>query len=226
MTINFEAIMADFGWILADGAVILLFLFFALLGAKKGLYETFRPIIVIVLAITCAIFLANLVTPMAAEIVWPRVEASVSDEIADAIENMDGTGVIFSDNVNRILSVLGLDDKIDEIIKDKAANAAMSVQDGLMTTIRAALEKLIHGVAFVVILLAGLLVFTLISHAIKIAKDAPVIKQIDWLGGFAIGLLEAFVILYIAIKICDWKELSFFEDYSQGTYILSRIMEL
>ena len=226
MTINTEAITSDFGWIIADAAVVLFSLLFAMLGTRKGLYETFRPVIVVVLAVSCAIFLTAIVTPIATEAVWPKVEAAVSDEIQNAIDNMDGSEAIFSENVNSVLITLKLDDKVDEIIREKATNAVGSVQGDVMDAIKAGLSKVIHSIAFVIILLAAMLVFTLVSHAIKIAEGAPVIKQINWLGGFAVGFLEALVILYIAVKFCAWKEIPFFEDHAAGTYLLSKIINL
>ena len=51
-------------------------------------------------------------------------------------------------------------------------------------------------------------------------------KQLDWLGGFVIGLLECLAILFIVMKVCELRNVSFFRDIQEGSWFITKLLGL
>ena len=109
-------------------------------------------------------------------------------------------------------------------------NAAKSItgplQEGVNTLALTALREVVHAVLFLAFTFLALLVLKPLSKLIGNISDLPVIHALDYLGGFALGLLEAFIILYLVIKICNLQDYDWLKDISEGSVLIHKFINL
>ncbi len=213
--------------LIADIVIGLIVLVYALLKAKKGLYKAFMPIVALVLAICIGIVCANVFSDRVFEMIRPSVEESV----ANSIENLGGgvaEGVeILPGWLNSILDSFSLKGEADELIAGKGAQALENVKHKVLEVTAKATGKASHLVTFVLGTLAAWVVLILLFRMLGGLTELPLIKQVDAAGGFVLGLLQCFVVLYIVVKICDMRGVMFFHDLAdKGSVILQRILSL
>ena len=213
--------------LLADIAIGLIVLMYALIKARKGLYRAFMPIVALVLAICVGIVCANIFSDRVFEMIKPSVEESV----ANSIENLGGgvaEGVeILPVWLNSILDSFSLKGEADELIAGKGAQALESVKHKVFEVTAKATGKAIHLITFVLGTLAAWIVLILFFRMLGGLTELPLIKQVDAAGGFLLGLLQCFVVLYIIVKICDMRGVMLFHDLAdKGSVILQKILSL
>ena len=220
-----QTVNSHFG-LIVDIAIGLIFLLFALWHAKRGFYKTFSGVIAIVVAIVLGIVGANFLTEPVMEKAWPKVEETVIEHYDASVgqtitELQDSVGK----TAEKLLQLTHLDKKAEEVVEE---SAQVSWTEGskakLLDLVHVALKEVVHAVLFIVVTILGLFLFKPINALVDKINDAPVLKQLDWLGGFAIGLLECLVILFIAIKICEMRNVSFFRDIQAGSWFLTKLL--
>ena len=204
------AVNSHFG-LIVDIAVALIFLLFAIWHARKGFYKTFAGIIAVVVAIAIGIIGAGYLTPPVMEKAWPKVEEKV-------VENYDS---------EKLLKITHLEEKAENILDEsKAVSWTEAPKAKLLELVHKALREVVHAGLFLVIALLGLLLFKPINALVDKINDAPVLKQLDWLGGFVIGLLECLAVFFIVIKICEMRDVSFFRDIQEGSWFVTKLLGL
>ena len=193
--------------LIIDAAVVLIFLFFCLSGARKGLYNKFMPLIIIVLSFVGAIFLSRMFTSYATELVFPRVSDTVTRQIERFMNSFHLEG-----------------GEVSSLIKLALKNVDMSETAASIS--RIVTEKLVHAALFIICFIVLLIVLKLIKRLFRGVKDLPVIKPIDKLGGFILGGLEGLAVFYIVIKALDIAGSVYLRDLSVGTKLLSWLVNL
>ncbi len=213
--------------LLADIAIGLIFMVYALLKARKGLYRAFMPIIALVLAICIGIVCANVFSDRVFEKIRPSVEESVVNSIDD-LEGGIAEGVeILPGWLNNILDSFSLKGEADELIAGKGGQALERAKGKLLDLTAKAAGKATHLGMFVLCSLAAWVGLLLLFKLLSGITDLPVIKQLDAAGGFILGLLQCFVLFYIVVKVCDMRGIMFFHDLAdEGSVILQKIMSL
>ena len=125
----------------------------------------------------------------------------------------------------KLLTVTHLSEKAEDVMKEHEATSWTDAPKAkLLDLVHVALKEVVHAVLFLVIAILGLFLFKPINALMDKINDAPVLKQIDWLGGFLIGLLECLAILFVAIKICEMRNVSFFRDIQEGSWFLTKLL--
>lgn len=213
--------------LLVDIFIGLIFLVYASLKARKGLYKAFMPIIALVLAICVGIVCANIFSDSAFEKIRPLLEESV----VDSIDNLGGgvaEGVeILPVWLNTVLDSFSLKSEADELIAGKAGHALESAKSKLLDVTTKAAGKATHLMIFVLCTFAAWIILLLFGRMLTGLSDLPVIRQVDAAGGFILGLLQCFVLFYIVVKVCDMRGIMFFHDLAdKGSVILQKIMSL
>ncbi len=222
-----SAVNSHFG-LIVDIAVGLLILFFALLHAKKGLYKSFSGIVAIVVAVTLGIIGANLATEPVMEVAWPKVQQTVEEQYDSSVghaitEIHDAVG----ETAGKLLSFTHLDKAAEKVLDEsKQVSWTEAPKAKLLELVNTALQEVVHGVLFLVITLLGLLLFKPVNLLIEKINDAPGLRQLNWLGGFILGALECLAVLFIVIKICELRNVSFFRDIQEGSWFITKLMGL
>ncbi|MBR5642157.1 MAG: CvpA family protein [Firmicutes bacterium] len=221
------AVNSHFG-LIVDIAIGLIFLLFALWHAKRGFYKTFSGIIALVVAIALGIAGANFLTEPAMEKVWPKVEETVSENYDSSVGK---TITELHDSVGKtaesLLKLTHLDEAAGEVLEEKEqVSWTEAPKAKLLDLVHIALREVVHAVLFLVIAILGLLLAKPINALVDKINDAPVLKQLDWLGGFVIGLLECLAILFIVMKVCELRNVSFFRDIQEGSWFITKLLGL
>ena len=227
-TIGSDAVVNSHFGLIVDIAIGLIILLFAILHARKGLYSAFSGLIAIVVAIALGIAGANLATQPVMDNVWPKVEETVSEHYDSSVghaitEIHDAVG----DTAGKLLSFTHLDGAAEKVLDDSAAVSWTEAPKAqLLTLVNTALQEVVHFVLFIVITLLGLLLFKPINALVEKINDAPGLRQLDWLGGFLLGALECVVVLFIVMKVCELRNVSFFRDIQEGSWFITKLMGL
>ena len=221
------AVNSHFG-LIVDIAVGLIFLLFALWHAKRGFYKTVSGLIALVVAIALGIAGANFLTEPAMDKIWPKVEQTVSDNYDSSVgRTITEVHDVIGHNAEMLLEFTKLHGEAEEILKQHEATSWTEAPKAkLLDLVHTALHEVVHAVLFLVIAIIGLVLFKPINALMEKINDAPVLRSLNWLGGFLVGLLECLAIFFIVIKICELRNVSFFRDIQEGSWFITKLLGL
>ncbi len=221
------AVNSHFG-LIVDIAIGLIFLLFALWHARKGFYKSFAGIVALVVAITLGIIGAGYLTPPVMEKAWPKVEETVSENYDSSVgHTVTELHDLIGEGAEKLLKITHLDGKAEDILeKNQQTSWTEAPKDLLLQLVHKALREVVHAGLFLIIAILGLLLFKPINALIDKINDAPVLRQLDWLGGFILGALECLAVFFIVIKICELRDVSFFRDIQEGSWFIPKLLGL
>ena len=199
---NFS-MLTNLNSIIADIICIVIFLIFAWICSKKGFCKCVTPIVVVVLSFVTAIFGSIALEKPVAQMIYPLINAKMTDKLAEIIADIQSQSAILG-------AVLG---QID-------------MSKGLSKMAEAITDEFVHIALFIVLLLLAIIVFGLLGKIAGKMAELPLIKSIDGFLGFIYGLLQGFVVLFIAVKICNILNIDILTNYSAETHILQWIIGL
>ena len=227
-TIGSDAVVNSHFGLIVDIAIGLIILLFAILHARKGLYSAFSGLIAIVVAIALGIAGANLATQPVMDNVWPKVEEAVSEHYDSSVGHaITEIHDVVGETAGKLLSFTHLDGAAEKVLDDSVAVSWTEAPKAqLLTLVNTALQEVVHFVLFIIIALLGLLLFKPINALVEKINDAPGLRQLDWLGGFLLGALECVVVLFIVMKVCELRNVSFFRDIQEGSWFITKLMGL
>jgi len=209
--------------LIVDILVLCFILLFAFLGGKKGLYNTFMPLVVIVLAIAIGMAGSRALTPVAHNLFYQQIED-------DAVEKFDNTiaaaaaGVTtpkqaFMNQWNKLVSGVGMS---EAVIKEQITEPKLVAQarEELKAKTERTFNLFVSWILFGMCTAIGFFFLTLLKNLVGEISDWPVIKWVDGLGGFAIGAITGFIVFFVIVKACGIFKIDFFTGYSEGTTLL------
>ena len=219
------AVNSHFG-LIVDIAIGLIFLLFALWHAKRGFYKTFAGIIAIVVAIAIGIVGAGYLTPPVMDKTWPKVEEKVSENYDSSVgQTITELHDLIGSGAEKLLEVTHLDEKAENLLEEHESTSwSEAPKAKLIDLVHKAMREVVHAALFIVIAILGLFLAKPINALVDKINDAPVLKQLDWLGGFIIGLLECLAVFFIVIKICEMRDVSFFRDIQEGSWFITKLL--
>ena len=222
-----NAVSSHFG-LIVDIVIGLLFLLFGILHGKRGAYKTFSGFLAVIVAIIIGILGANILTEPVMEKAWPTVEQKVSEQYdASAGKAISEVEEAVGGAASTLLTITHLDKEAEKVLDGSSAVSwTQGPKTQLLALVNVAMQEVVHSVLFLVFTIVGLILFKPINGLIKKILEAPLLKQLDWLGGFIIGLLECFVLLFIVMKVCELRNVSFFRDVQQTSWFVNHLMGL
>lgn len=185
---------------IVDGICVLIFLLFAWFCSKKGFCKCITPIVVFVLSIVTAIFGSMALEKPVAQMIYPLIDAKMTDKLAEIIADIQGQSVILG-------AVLG---QID-------------MSSGVSKIAQAVTDEFVHIALFIVLLLLAIIIFGLLGKIAGKMAELPLIKSLDGFLGFIYGLLQGFVVIFLACKVCNMLNIDVFHNYLAQSYILQWI---
>lgn len=220
-------------WILAAGL-----LFFALLKGSRGFYDSLAPLIVTLTAIVGASVLTLMLSGRVAEYLYPYVREELGSRMDLSAIRTPDLGVIASqlgrmlpELMSSLLRKLHLEPRLfveeaAQSLSGSAGAAARRIAEDavsamLLSVTGAVVRVLLFFLAFVVIKL----LLTPICKAAGVAFDLPVIRVVDRLGGFLLGLLECAIALYLLFWLLDLFSPGLFERLRDGSAILAYVFK-
>ena len=201
-------------FIVVDIVIVLVLVFFAWRGAKKGLILTLFGMLGLIVAFLGARFVSTTFYEPVADIIEPGLHQKVESLEESILGGADfDIDLSLDDSVDALIDVLrdrgtfpGLVALLDTATEKEAIpeNEGFSATETLSTY----LAELAARVAlFMVSFLVILLVWFLVSHILDLAFKLPILNAINVAGGLILGLAKAIIIVFVVVWACqliDW----------------------
>lgn len=196
------------GYMIVDIVIVLILVFFAWRGARKGLILTLFGMLGLVIALLGARFLSNTFYEPVSDIIQPGIYQSVKDLEEKALGELDfELNETLDSSADSLIDVLreqdlfpGLTDLLESAVEKDSVNSTggLSAAETLSTYLAQLLARLILFVlGFIVILL----LWFLISRALDLAFRLPILNVVNVVGGLILGLVKAIVIVVILVWV-------------------------
>lgn len=196
------------GYMIVDIVIVLILIFFAWRGARKGLILTLFGMLGLVIALLGARFLSNTFFEPVSDIIQPGIYQSVKDLEEKALGGLDfELNETLDSSADSLIDILreqdlfpGLTDLLESAVEKDSVNSTsgLSAAETLSTYLAQLLARLILFVlGFIVILL----LWFLISRALDLAFKLPILNVVNVVGGLILGLFKAIVIVVILVWV-------------------------
>ena len=218
--------------LLADLLLGAIFVVFALVAGRRGFYKSVMPLIVLVLAALCAVFLSSKLTAPVTERFYPKVEAQLFEKIdfsglseIDASASADKLMSLLPEEAAEKLEQLGLREKmvtaLDDALQSLSESGEAKTETVVSTAAKKAFSGLVHILLFFVLFLVCVIVFSVVQHALSLVIKLPLVRQADCLLGAALGLVTCALLLKIVLWAAKLAGSTFFTDLAEGTKLLA-----
>lgn len=202
-------------------------------GARRGLFRSVIGLVIVVIALVGAVFLADLALEPVTDLIMPAVEDAVVSRFAGSMDRaMGGDDTDALQNASEIMDeyeVFGtarrrIMEKLRESLADPFSSARTEAvnafRSALSTTLRSVVRATVHTVLVLAIYLVLLLVLKLIAQACDYLLDAPGISTLNGLCGALLGFAEAAFLICVLLMITSRLGVTFFTDHEKDTYLL------
>ena len=194
---------------------------FAVLGAWKGLLRTLAGLLVLVLSLAGAGFIASALAGPAAEIVAPAIEKRLESRLDEAVREREDPPPL-----EELLELLGVDetrrsalaDRAEKTVRDTGASLAAAVVE---SAARSVLYGVLYMISFVLLSVALHLLVRMLDAVLRL----PGLHGLNAVGGGVAGILEGALLLFLAVWVLrllgisldgaeDAKLFRFFTDHT------------
>lgn len=201
--------------VVIDGVLVIVLIVGTAIGARRGLFKSLMGFVIVLAALFGAVLLADMLTPKAAELVYPAVrdkavELFSESEAASALD-------VFGD-VSEQLERYGLSGK--DI--DPYQSAVSAVEQAAQTII----GSLVHTVLVLLLYIALTIVLKLLTNAIDLVFDLPVLSTLNGAGGAVLGLLETALLISVVVYIGSRLGVKLITEHTNDTFVLPLFLGL
>lgn len=178
--------------VIFDLALVAIILFFAVLGARRGLVLSLCSLVAVILALIGGTLVADALTPPLSAQAAPILEGFVQEHLDDlstygveALETMDG----FLPHIAR--NVL------------ESREWALQTEAFLSEFALAMTQAILHPILFLIAFIVVLILWYFISHGLDLVAHLPVLSALNAVGGFLFGAVKGVLILvvvYLVVK--------------------------
>jgi uncharacterized membrane protein required for colicin V production len=186
---------------LVDLIIIAILAVFGILGLKRGFFLSIIKIASFFVSILIAIKLYPLLSKVIRKTVfYVNVKAAIINNLILKKKELDPTGGANQTSGN-IIDSLPLPEFLKSFLEKGTASAAQGYAE-LVDQISTELANLVCDIISVIILfIAAKLVFILLGFLFKGIAKLPIFKQLDKVGGFALGAVEGLLMIYILLAV-------------------------
>ena len=175
-----------------DIIVILIFLACMFLGYKRGLTGVIIKVVSFVLSIVISLILFK---PISAIIIdHTDIYNNLSNSIKVTIQEDEKEEKNNSEKPNVML------DSINEKIEETEEDATTAIANNVA-------EIIINIIVLVILFIVIRIILFFIRFIFSAITELPIIKQIDKLGGFIYGLLEALLIVFVILAVISFIDI-------------------
>lgn len=193
-------------YIAIEVIIVLVLIFFAWRGAKKGLILSLLGLAGLVVAFFGARFVSTTFHEPVADIIEPGIYQGIKEMEEDALRGIELEFDLESsvDGLVELLKEQELFPSLVELLETAIAEDGIPSSDGL-----SAAESLATYLAtlaakaglFILSFLIILLLWFLISRALDLAFKLPILSTINTLGGLILGLAKAVVVVIVLVWV-------------------------
>ncbi len=207
--------------IILDIAAVLILLFSALRGRKRGLIKTLSGIIVVVLAFTLAGRIANFTTPYISEkYVAPKIISAITPE-TETIPDENGAS---ADTLGSLFLKLGIPKNVvTDSIEEISGELSRDLSSMVSNISHSVSHKVTYAILFLIYFVILLLVLSLVFKIINLASKIPGINFVNKAFGLILGILLGYLFIIFTSYILLKFGLFITEDAVSKTYVLKLI---
>lgn len=221
--------------VIMDIIVAAVLVTFTIFGARRGLFRALAGLVAVIVALVGAGIIANTLSAPAAKLMTPLIQSHIEEKVDDAVTEqsgqapqVDGVPTDPMDeadegalSVEDLLNLLGLDQDVrDSLIQqaqEKVRDTGVSIA---MAVVESVAQSMMYGILYIVsftLLLWGL---KLLIRATDLVLKLPGLHLANSLGGGAVGLIEAGLLVFLVIWVARRLGVSFETDTVAATHLL------
>ena len=175
---------------IADIVIAAALVLAAVIGARKGLLKSLMGVVIVVVALIGASFVADALTPI--------LEESIHEKL-----NLQDTA-----NAEAMLSAFHFSgESLQQLVEEIMAQVAETGQSLLSAVTDSVTHSIAYAAVYLVAFLALLLGLWLLSQPLHLAAKLPGLRTLNALGGGALGLLWGALLVFAAVWLLlrfDW----------------------
>lgn len=224
--------------IIVDGVIAAVLIAGTVIGAHRGLVKSLMGFLVVVGAFVGAVLLADRLTGPITDIAAPRVEEKVVEKFAAVVET--GAAADGGEGLKELagsLGELGISDEtirtLTEPLKDTAAEWTASAKEkavdafrkAISPTVRSLVRGTVHAALVLLLYIALTVVLKLLLHALDLVFDLPLLSTANGVGGAVLGLLEATLLLSVALYIGSRLGVKIITEHRSDTLLLPLFLD-
>lgn len=172
-----------------DIIVILIFLACIFFGYKRGLTKVIIHLLSFVLAIIISLILFKPISTLI--INNTDIYTNLSNSIQETLQNDKNEEKTTKEKPNVIID--SINKKVDETKEDATVAIANSIA-----------ETIINIMVILILFIVIRIILFFIKFIFSAITELPIIKQIDKVGGFVYGVLEALLIVFVILAIISF----------------------
>ncbi|HJB57389.1 MAG TPA: CvpA family protein [Candidatus Flavonifractor intestinipullorum] len=212
-----------------DLIVIAVVALFVWRGAARGLVLSLCGLMAFVVAFAGAGLAAQTLSPAVADALEPRFAAVIEEQLDAQIqqlpEGVDPSGDSPLSGVLEILENLGLYDTVAGAVEDAVQGGMTSAAADTAAAVAASVAqsvayRVIFAVAFALLLAA----WGVLSRTLNLMARLPVLHFLNKTGGALIGVIQAFVILSVAVWLLQVLGHAIPQETVQQTWLLKHFL--
>lgn len=215
--------------VIIDAVVVCILVGFALYGAHRGLFRALAGLLSVVVALVGAGLLAKALAQPAADLLAPAIEKRIEQKVDQALSVQSDRQEMpeseaeseLSQRVENLLELMGMDPETVETLSGRAMEKLQQTGVSLATAVvESLMYSVLYGILFILSFFALLLALRLLARAFDLVLKLPVLHGLNSIGGAAVGLLEAGVLLFLAVWVARRLGVSFETELVDATHIL------
>lgn len=215
--------------VIIDIIVVCVLAGFTLYGAHRGLFRALAGLLAVVVALVGAGLFAKTLAQPAADLLAPAIEKRIERRVDQALSVQSdrqempesGTQSEMSHRVQNLLELMGMDPETVETLSGQAMEKLQKTGVSLASAVvESLMYSILYGVLFILSFLALLLALRILSRVFDLVLKLPVLHGLNTIGGAAIGLLEAGLLLFLAVWVARRLGVSFETELVATTHVL------
>ena len=199
-------------YLILDLIVLAVLILFAALGAWRGLILSLCGLIAVMVAVLGASFAARTLSPLVADALEPRFAAAIEEQLNESLREQaqEGAAALTPEEVplSGVLDALremgfyeSLIDRVDQAVEAGMTHAAASAAAQVAAAVA---QSAAYAILFLAAFLFLLIVWKLISHALDLVARLPGLHFLNKTGGALFGLIQACILLWIALWLLQF----------------------
>lgn len=221
--------------ILYDLVILAVLAFFLWRGWHKGLILSLCGLVVVILSLVGANFIADTAAPPVAKALQPKlaevIEENVNSYIASHYDDLvpsDTPNAITVNPWDALREMGGIYAWCADSVEDAINQLDRRLDFSEMLSIAAnrVAERLAHRILFAVAFVVLFVLLTLLLHALDLVAKLPGLHFCNGLGGGLIGLVKGVLVLFVVVTVLGISSRSLFSpDVVEKTYLCKFLVE-
>lgn len=202
------------------------------IGAHRGLFKSLMGLAVVIVALIGSVLLSNALAGPLTEIAAPMVENALVEHFEQRLDGEAENGASEGWSLLDALSDYGVPaEAVQSLLEPYATgarelteraktDAAETFRKAVSDAVHAFVYGIVHAVLVLVLYIALLIVLKLLVRALDHVFDLPVLSTLNGVGGALLGLVEAALLLYVAVYAASHLGVKIVTEHANDTYLL------